>query len=248
MPAIFVHGNPEHPDLWTPLLSHLSRSDVDCPRLPGFGEPAPAGFGATKEEYVDWLIGVLEAVGEPVDLVGHDWGGGFTLRVVCLRPDLLRSWVSDAAGLLDPDYVWHDLAQIWQAPGDGEAYFEGVLSQPPEVVAPLYEGAGVTPRRGRCCSREAADEEMARCVLALYRSAIQPAMLEWTKDAEKAAARPGLVVVAAEDPYTGGTAGLFKMAKALGAKTVELAGVGHWWMLQDPAAGARAIEEFWASA
>jgi hypothetical protein len=27
----------------------------------------------------------------------------------------------------------------------------------------------------------------------------------------------------------------------------ELAGVGHWWMLQDPARGAAVLEEFWAS-
>ncbi len=85
---------------------------------------------------------------------------------------------------------------------------------------------------------QAADEEMARCVLALYRSAIQPAMarvVEGRREGERPG--PGLVVVAADDPYTGGTAGSFKMAKELGAQTVELAGVGHWWMLQDPEPG-----------
>jgi hypothetical protein len=36
------------------------------------------------------------------------------------RPDLLRSWATDAIGVFDPDYVWHDLAQTWQTPGAGE--------------------------------------------------------------------------------------------------------------------------------
>ena len=120
MPAVLVHGNPETPALWDPLRSFLTRRDVIAVHLPGFGRPTPARFGATKEEYVAWLVAELEAIGEPVDLVGHDWGGGFVLRVASTRPDLISSWVSDVLGLLDPDYVWHDFAQIWQTPGAGE--------------------------------------------------------------------------------------------------------------------------------
>ena len=54
-------------------------------RNTNFGTPAPDGFGATKEEYTDWLVGELERLGEPVDLVGHDWGKGFVLRVARMR-------------------------------------------------------------------------------------------------------------------------------------------------------------------
>ena len=86
MPAVLVHGNPETPAVWDPLRRHLTRPDLVALQLPGFGVPAPAGFGATKEEYVAWLVGELEAIGEPVDLVGHDWGGGFVLRVATPGP------------------------------------------------------------------------------------------------------------------------------------------------------------------
>ena len=58
----------------------------------------------------------MEAIEEPVDLVGHDWGGGFALRLVSLRPDLVRTWVLDAAGLADVEFEWHDFAKIWQTP------------------------------------------------------------------------------------------------------------------------------------
>jgi pimeloyl-ACP methyl ester carboxylesterase len=70
MPAVLVHGVPETPAVWDPLRSFLRRPDVLSLRLPGFGQRAPSGFGATKDDYVDWLVGELENVDEPVDLVG----------------------------------------------------------------------------------------------------------------------------------------------------------------------------------
>lgn len=245
MPAVFVHGNPETPAVWDGLISALGRADTVALALPGFGVPVPEGFGATKEEYVAWLVAELEAIGEPIDLVGHDWGGGFVLRVACLRPDLLRSWAADVAGLLDPSYVWHDLAQVWQADGAGEEFMAGMLAQSPAERAGLYEGLGIGPAAARSFA-EALDERMADCVLKLYRSAIQPAMAAWGADAEQAAARPGLVIAPAEDPYAGGTGGSERMAARLGASVEVLDGLGHWWMQQDPARGAAMLEAFWA--
>ena len=125
MPAVFVHGVPETPVLWDPLRSHLQRDDVVALQLPGFGCARPEGFGATKEEYVAWLVGELEGLQAqgPIDLVGHDWGGGLTVRLVSIRSDLVQSWVTDAAGLGDLDFEWHDFAKIWQTPGAGEEFF-----------------------------------------------------------------------------------------------------------------------------
>jgi hypothetical protein len=37
------------------------------------------------------------------------------------------------------------------------------------------------------------------------------------------------------------------VAERLGARTQVMEGQGHWWMLGDPAGGARALEQFWAS-
>lgn len=246
MTAVFVHGNPETPAVWEPLLAQLERRDTVALHLPGFGVPAPAGFGATKEEYVDWLIAELEAIGEPVDLVGHDWGGGFALRVACLRADLLRSWISDVGGMMVPDFTWHDLALVWQTPGAGEEFFATMTSPPVEERAKALEAFGITPPAAMAFA-SALDDEMVRCILALYRSAIQPAMNVWAADAKAATARPGLIVSAANDPFTGGGASSAKAAAATGAQTAVLPGVGHWWMLEDPAGGAHAIESFWAS-
>jgi pimeloyl-ACP methyl ester carboxylesterase len=51
----------------------------------------PEGFTASEEEDVDWIIAMLEEIGSPVDLVGHDWGSALTVRVASLRPGLVRT-------------------------------------------------------------------------------------------------------------------------------------------------------------
>jgi pimeloyl-ACP methyl ester carboxylesterase len=91
MPAVFVHGNPESSAIWNLLIPELDREDVVLLSPPGFGASTPIGWTATRVAYVEWLISMLEAIGEPVDLVGHDWGGGHVAGVALTRPDLLRS-------------------------------------------------------------------------------------------------------------------------------------------------------------
>src|ERR687888_1143769 len=99
MTIAMVHGNPETDAIWGPLVERLGRDDIVLLSPPGFGAPVPDGWGATVEEYRAWLVGELERIGEPVDLVGHDWGGGHVVNVAMTRPDLLRSWVTDVIGI-----------------------------------------------------------------------------------------------------------------------------------------------------
>ncbi|MGH9016377.1 MAG: alpha/beta fold hydrolase [Acidimicrobiales bacterium] len=245
MTVVLVHGVPETAAVWDPLRTELGRSDVEALRLPGFGAPRPPGFGATKEAYVDWLIAELERIGRdgPVDLVGHDWGGGFTVRVVSLRPDLVRSWVTDAAAIGDPGFEWHDFAKIWQTPEEGEAFFATQLATPPEESAPVFEAFGVPPERARTLVGWT-DAPMAECILTLYRSAVDVGT-EWGPDFQKIPA-PGLVLLPTEDPFLS-AGGARRAAGRAGIDVVELAGIGHWWMLQDPAGAAAVLASFWSS-
>lgn len=244
MPAVLVHGVPETPVLWDPLRSHLSRTDVVALQLPGFGCPKPEGFGATKEEYVAWLVDQLAELKNdgPIDLVGHDWGGGFTARVASTRPDLLRSWVTDAASLGDDSFEWHAFAKIWQTPGEGEQYWEMELARPREERAGLYERMGIS--RERAVAMTGADPTMVECILALYRSAIDVGR-EWGPEFRDIPV-PGLVAIPSQDPFLSADVAR-SAAKRAGAKVAELEGLSHWWMLQDPAKGAVTLEEFWSS-
>jgi pimeloyl-ACP methyl ester carboxylesterase len=245
MTVVLVHGVPETPEVWDPLRVELGRPDVEALRLPGFGAVPPAGFGATKEEYVDWLVAELERIGSagPVDLVGHDWGGGFVVRVVSTRPELVRSWVTDAGAIGDPGFEWHDFAKIWQTPGEGEEFFAQQLATPVDDQAGVFEAFGVPADRARVLAGWA-DEEMARCILTLYRSAVDVGR-EWGPDFQSIPA-PGLALLPTEDPFLSAD-GSRSAARRAGVGVVELSGLGHWWMLQDPARGAAVLADFWSS-
>lgn len=72
---VFVHGVPETADMWAGVRSPIDGASVAL-ALPGFGNPRPAGFGATKDDYLDWFLGEVGAIEGPIDLVGHERAAG----------------------------------------------------------------------------------------------------------------------------------------------------------------------------
>jgi pimeloyl-ACP methyl ester carboxylesterase len=243
--VVLVHGNPETDAIWGPLVEALGRDDVVRLSPPGFGAPLPDDFPATYLAYRDWLERELENVGEPVDLVGHDWGGGHVANVVIHRPELVRSWASDILGCFDPDYVWHDLAQVWQTPDDGEQLVDTMLGGTLEDRAARMVEIGGMPADMATSLAAAQGPEMGRAILRLYRSARQPGMAEAGRALGNAAARPGLSILATEDTYVGSEPMRRRAAERAGARTEVLDGLGHWWMVQDPSRGAAALNRFW---
>ena len=171
MTAVFVHGVPETPTVWHGLLAALDRADTVALSLPGFDAARPAGFGATMDEYAAWLAAQLERLGDAVDLVGHDWGGGFVVRVVSTRPELVRSWVTDAAGIGDVEFEWHDFAKIWQTPQAGEDFWDQQLAASTEERAGVFQMFGV-PEEPALDLASHINRTMADCILDLYRSAV----------------------------------------------------------------------------
>jgi pimeloyl-ACP methyl ester carboxylesterase len=245
--AVFVNGNPETAAIWDGLLAELDRPDTLRLSPPGFGSPVPDGFACTAQAYRDWLIGALEALGQPVDLVGHDVGGSITLRVAMSRPDLLRSWVSDTVGTLDPEYVWHDLARGWQSPETGPATVAAVLGGTIAERTDRMTGFGIpAPIAEQIAAAQG--PEMGRAILRYYPSVAQPALIEAGKDLASAAARPGLAIIATADQLIGSEQMRTRSAARAGAEVARLEGLGHWWMAQDPALAAATLTSFWARA
>ncbi|MEX0683920.1 MAG: alpha/beta hydrolase [Dehalococcoidia bacterium] len=241
MPAVLVHGVPDTYRLWNAARSHLSRKDVVTPSLPGFDSPTPDGWTATKEEYIDWLIGEVEKIGEPVDIVGHDWGALLTARFVSLRPDLVRTWAL-GAGAIDDAYVWHDMARSWQTPGMGEQVMQAMSG--PALEAGLA-GGGV-PATDAAETASHIDETMKDCILKLYRSAVNVGT-EWQSDTKNMTQRPGLMIWGGKDPYMQ-VEFARKMSERTGARLLVFDDSSHWWPLEKPAEVAQALEDFWASA
>ncbi|MFD9741285.1 alpha/beta fold hydrolase [Umezawaea sp. NPDC059074] len=232
-PVVLLHGHPETAAIWGPLLAELGRDDVTC--------LSPPRFAATVDECERQVVAELAAFGEPVHLVGHDLGGGHVVRVATTHPELLRSWVSDAVGVFHRDHTGHYLAGLWRTPGVGEVDVRRRFGGPVADRVRTMVGRGM-PRE--VAERIASDQDEAtgRAVLAHYRSTGAPV------DLVAAARRPGLALLAPADHLVGTAAHRREAAVAAGARVEVLHGLGHWWMLQDPARIARVLTGFWASA
>ena len=236
MPAVLVHGVPDTTQMWNNVRSHLHRTDIVAPALPGFAAPVPSGFDATKEAYGAWLIAQIEAIGEPVDLVGHDWGSILVQRVVSTRPDLIRTWAAGSA-TIDRDYVWHDMAQMWQMPEVGEQIMDALVGD--ALVVALSDELGT---EHATIVANNVDDTMKDCILRLYRSAAG-GFAEW-HDAVDAIDRPGLVLWGADDPYV--TADFAeRLARRTHARLEIFADTAHWWPVTKPAESAAALESLW---
>jgi pimeloyl-ACP methyl ester carboxylesterase len=245
----FVHGVPETSALWRTLVDELAARDIDDVTLlspPGFGAPEPLGWQATRANYCAWLIGELEVLGGDVDVVGHDWGAGHVYGVLEQRPDLLRSWAADCGGLLHPNYVWHELARAWQTPEVGEQVVAGMNERNLQERSAGLIDLGLPPDIASAIAAEQ-NETMTRCILSLYRSAAQPALHELGQRLLGTKQRPGLVIIATEDHYTGTPEMASLVASTLGARTFTLEGLGHWWMFEGASAAADALVEHWAA-
>lgn len=244
MPALFVHGNPDTKRLWDRVLAELGdgHGELVAVDLPGFAQPAPDGFGSTKEEYVDWICGQLEALkdraGEPVHLVGHDWGSLMVQRVASIRPDLLAS-VTCGGAAVDVDYPWHPLAQVWQTPGEGERYMAEELTDEFGIAHLVENGVPEEDAKVNMWTLPWGKDT----ILKLYRSAVHIGV-EWQPDLEQLAV-PALVIWGKDDPYVP-LVWAERLAERMKAELVVL-DCAHWWPFEKPAETAAALTRFWAS-
>jgi pimeloyl-ACP methyl ester carboxylesterase len=243
MSALLVHGNPDSHLLWEQVQEFLGDDEeVVAVDLPGFAAPAPDGFAATKEAYVDWLIEQLERLAErsgTVDLVGHDWGSLLVQRVASVRPDLLSSLAAGGAAV-DVDYPWHEIAQIWQTPGEGERYMREDLTD--EVGIPYLIENGVPETYAKRNAWLVPGNK--DCILALYRSAVHIGA-EWQPALEQVRL-PSMVIWGRDDPYVP-LVWAERLAERIEAELVVL-DCGHWWPYERPRETAEALQRLWSGA
>jgi pimeloyl-ACP methyl ester carboxylesterase len=236
---VFVHGVPETAAIWDGIRQRIDRESTAL-SLPGFGNPRPEGFGASKEDYLDWLLGELDAISGPIDLVGHDWGAILTCRVAHAHGDRLRSYAFDCGNVSHPDYEWHAFAQIWQTPGEGEAFFEAQAGSSVEERAAGLAALDV-PLTGATEMAEASTPDMSSCILDLYRSATPNPHHHWGPLATSPAT--GLVLHPTRDPFSDEPRAR-QVAAALGAG-FETFDAGHFWPYEAPDLAADVLQRFW---
>jgi pimeloyl-ACP methyl ester carboxylesterase len=246
MTIVLVHGVPETAELWDPLRERLGEESVAL-SLPGFGCARPDGFGASKEEYASWLAGVLGDLPPPLDVVGHDWGALFTLRVATASDVPLRSWVVDVAELFHPAASWHGWARTLQTPGAGEEAMRVSRQAPPESPESFTSRLARTGVPPELAARIGAahDEAMSACILDLYRSSVPNVAADWGADATGPTGSAGLVLLLPDPPEVEAMA--VEVAETLGAHSARLDDLDHRWMAQDPSTVAAVLRQFWAT-
>lgn len=243
---LFLHGVPDSPVIWRPLLAALDLGDtpVAVPALPGFTGPLPAGFPATKEAYADWAVGQAEALFAAhgsIDIIGHDWGALIAQRAAMLRPDLFRSWAVSNA-VIDPDYRGHRIARIWNTPILGEIFM--AISRPAALAKGLA-GQGMPAEIAAEEAAQWANKDKRRAILRLYRSAKGLSFEhDWARDIDKLPAN-GQLVWGANDPYVDLSVAQ-RFAANTGTPLAVIEGAGHWAIAERPADVAAALTTFWS--
>ena len=241
---LFIHGVPDTGHMWQPLITalNLAEGTYETPTMPGFDGTMPAGFAATKESYLEWVIKTLASTAEthgPVDLIGHDWGAPLSAMAALARPGVVRTWTVVNA-VPEPSYRWHSTARIWQTPVLGELFM--ALGSTGKFRQQLIE-AGM-PKSMADHEAPLIDRHMKRAILKLYRSAKNPAELAMNADFSVIADR-GLVLWGADDPFVP-----VKYARRFCERwSIPLAveeGVGHWGICERPEAFAEHLHAHWA--
>ena len=91
VPLVFLHGFPDHPPTARPLFDELARRGhrVIAPWLRGYA-PSPLGGPYDLGTLVGDIVALIDELGGPVDLVGHDWGAAITYGVCAAAPERIR--------------------------------------------------------------------------------------------------------------------------------------------------------------
>ncbi|WP_110206656.1 alpha/beta fold hydrolase [Nocardioides daejeonensis] len=94
-PVVLLHGFPQRATSWSKVSEHLHAAGMRtyAPDQRGYSPGArPRGRRPYRvEELRDDIVALVERIGSPVHLVGHDWGSVVAWAVAAERPDLVSS-------------------------------------------------------------------------------------------------------------------------------------------------------------
>jgi len=97
-PVVLLHGFPERSSCWrevTPLL-HEQGLRTYAPDQRGYspGARPPSRRDYTMDKLEADVVGLIETIGRPVHLVGHDWGANSGWLTATHHADLVRTWTA----------------------------------------------------------------------------------------------------------------------------------------------------------
>ena len=97
-PVVLLHGFPERSSTWGAVAPLLHEGGLRTYALDQRGY-SPGARPRRRRDYrmhhlVGDVVALIERIGGPVHLAGHDWGAAVGWTVAMRRPDLLRSWTA----------------------------------------------------------------------------------------------------------------------------------------------------------
>jgi pimeloyl-ACP methyl ester carboxylesterase len=229
-PVVLLHGFPQRASSWdsvVPLL-HGAGLRTLAPDQRGY---SPGARPRRRRDYTsDRLVGdveaLVDAVGAPVHLVGHDWGAAVAWLVAARRPDLVRSLV--ALSVPHPGAMvaagWRQWRRSWYM-----AVF--ALPRVPERLLPSPGGVGALRAGGMT------DAMLRRFRTEVVADGALPGALGWYRAIPFS--RPGLrherVAVPTTLVWSDGDVAIDRATAELAGRWVDapydlvvLPGVSHW--------------------
>lgn len=95
-PLVFLHGFPDHPPTAIAFLERLAQTHrVIAPWLRGYA-PSPVEGPFDLATLARDVLHLIDRLGAPADLVGHDWGAAITYDVCAHHPARVRRAVTMA--------------------------------------------------------------------------------------------------------------------------------------------------------
>lgn len=96
--AVLLHGFPERNTSWREVVPVLHEQGIRtlAPDQRGY---SPGARPRRRRDYrlpllIDDVAALVDRVGQPVDLVGHDWGAAVGWGLAATRPELLRTFTA----------------------------------------------------------------------------------------------------------------------------------------------------------
>jgi pimeloyl-ACP methyl ester carboxylesterase len=247
--VLLLHGFPQRSTAWSGVGERLAEVGLRAVALDqrgysdGLRPPAVADYALPR--LVGDALAAVDALGRPVHLAGHDWGGIVGWHLASRYPQAVRTWTAlstpsplalAAALAEDPDQRTRlGYIEAFRQPGHAEA---ALLAGGGARLRAIY-GAAVPP--------DQATEDIAF----FSRPGVLSAALNWYRamspqdlDGLTRAAIPTSYVWGANDIAFGRTAAERTGAEVVGPYSfVPLEGTGHWLLEEAPDTVAQTISE-----
>jgi 3-oxoadipate enol-lactonase len=236
-PLLLLHSLLADRNVFAPIVPALARTRrVILPDLPGFGGSSPAGFTAT--EIADRIAGLFDAMEltAGTDVLGNGFGGFVASALAIRHGERFNRLVLADTGVAFPE--------------EGKASFRVMASRVREAgmaaivdtaLKRLFPEAFIAANPAIAAERRAALLKMDPEIFAKVCEAL--AELDLRDDIGKIG-NPTLIVVGSVDAATPPPMSRQLAEMIPQAELVELEGLGHAPMAQDPAAFLKAISGF----